>query len=74
MFSVVEQEIEEAKEELDAGSKAKAKNQVESIKSNLKYLEENIKKQAGEQREAEGDKPDLKKISELLTKFKGEIP
>lgn len=50
MFSVVEQQIEEANEDLDQGSKTKAKTQVDSIKANLKYLEDNIKKQAGEQK------------------------
>ena len=60
---------------MDDGSKVKAKSQIDSIKYNLKYLEDNIKKQAGDQmKELEGDKPDFNKIGDLLNKFKGEIP
>ena len=74
MFNDLEEQIEEAKENLDEGSKLKAKTQIDSIKHNLKYLEDNIKKQAGEQKEQNGDKPDFRKIGDLLNKFKGEIP
>lgn len=75
MFNVVETLIEEANQNMDDGSKVKAKSQIDSIKYNLKYLEDNIKKQAGDQmKELEGDKPDFNKIGDLLNKFKGEIP